>query len=101
LSLTTIWHTHYLIQLKLLGKVPEYDLYYSLTHPLKLKPFRLETCTCPHYLVLNFYQINGDSEIRTCDRLVIKTLIQCQRTNSTQKFKLLGKIPGYDSLPCT
>jgi len=49
-----------------------------------------------HYLVLNFYQINRDDEIRTRDRLVIKTLIQCQRTNSTQKFKLLDKISGYD-----
>jgi hypothetical protein len=28
--------------------------------------------------VLNFYQINGDGEIRTRDRLVIKTLIPCQ-----------------------
>jgi hypothetical protein len=47
-------------------------------------------------LVLNFYQINRDSEIRTRDRLVIKTLIPCQRTISTQKVKLLGKIPRYD-----
>jgi hypothetical protein len=41
-------------KLKLLGEVPGYDLYYSLTHPLKWKPFGLETCTGPHYLVLNF-----------------------------------------------
>jgi hypothetical protein len=38
----------------------------------------------PTLPVLNFYQINGDGEIRTRDRLVIKALIQCQRTNSTQ-----------------
>jgi hypothetical protein len=56
---------------KLLGEVPGYDLYYSLTHPLKWKPFELETYTDPLYLMLNFYQINGDGEIRTHDRLVI------------------------------
>jgi len=61
-----------------------YYLYYSLTPPLKWKPFRLETYTDSHYLVLNFYQINGDGEIRTRDRLVIKTLIPGQRTISTQ-----------------
>jgi hypothetical protein len=33
--------------------------------------------------VHNFYQINGDSEIRTRDHLVIKVLISCQRTIST------------------
>jgi hypothetical protein len=55
------------------------------------------------YLVLNFYQINGDGEIRTRDRLVIKALIPCQRTISTRKLKLLGEVPGYDlyySLTC-
>jgi len=62
---------------KLLGEVPWYDLYYSLTHPLKWKPFGLETCTDPHYIVLNFYQINKDGEIQTRDRLVIKALIPC------------------------
>jgi hypothetical protein len=46
--------------------------------------------------VFNFYQINGDGESRTRDRLVIKALIPCQRTISTQKFKLLGEVPGYD-----
>ena len=74
--------------------------------------------------MLNFYQINGDGEIRTRDRLVIKALIPCQRTIltqklrnseirtrdrlvikalipyqrtiSTQKFKFLGEVPGYD-----
>jgi hypothetical protein len=81
---------------KLLGEVSGYDLYYSLTHPLKWKPFGLETCTCPLYLVLNFYQINEDDEIRTRDRLVIKALIPCQRTISTQKLKLLGEVPKYD-----
>ena len=96
-----IWITHCqrtisTQKLKLLGEVPGYDLYYSLTHLLKWKPFGLETCTGPHYLVLNFYQINGDGEIRTRDHLVIKVLIPCQRTISTQKFKLLGEIPGYD-----
>jgi hypothetical protein len=43
---------------KLLGEVPKYDLYYFLTHPLKGKFFGFKTCTGPHYLVLNFYQIN-------------------------------------------
>jgi hypothetical protein len=33
--------------------------------------------------VLNFYQINENGEIRTRDRLVIKVLISCQRTNLT------------------
>ena len=83
-------------KLKLLADVPIYDLYYSLTHPLKWKLFRLETCTDPFYLVLNFYQINRDDEIRTRDRLVIKALIQCQRTISTQKLKLLGEVSRYD-----
>jgi len=54
-----------------------------LTHPLKWKPFGLETCTSPHHIMLNFYQINGDGEIWTRDHLVIKALIPCQRTNST------------------
>jgi hypothetical protein len=39
--------------------------------------------------VFNFYQINGDGEIQTRDRLIIKTLIPCQRTNLTQKLKFL------------
>ena len=46
--------------------------------------------------MLNFYQINEDSEIRTCDRLVIKALIPYQRTNSIQKLKLLGDVSRYD-----
>jgi hypothetical protein len=46
--------------------------------------------------VLNFYQINGDDEIRTRDRLVIKALISYQRTISAQKFKLLGKVLEYN-----
>jgi hypothetical protein len=46
--------------------------------------------------VLNFYQINKDSEIQTHDRLVIKALISCQRTNSTQNVKLLGNVPRYN-----
>jgi hypothetical protein len=46
--------------------------------------------------VLNFYQINGDGEIRTRDRLVIKALIPCQKTISIQWLKLLGEISGYD-----
>jgi len=55
-------------KLKLLGEVSGYDLYYSLTHPLKWKSFGLETCTDSHYLVLNFYQINGDDEINSNSR---------------------------------
>jgi hypothetical protein len=46
--------------------------------------------------MFNFYQINGDGEIRTRDRLVIKALIPCQIIISTQKLKLLGKVLGYD-----
>ena len=34
--------------------------------------------------MLNFYQINKDGEIRTCDRLVNKALIPCQRIISTE-----------------
>ena len=45
--------------------------------------------------MLNFYQINRDVEIQTRDRLVIKALIPCQRTNSTQLFKLLDEVLGY------
>jgi hypothetical protein len=78
-----------------LGWDTGYHLYYSLTYSLKWKFFGLETCTGPHYLVLNFYQINEDSEIRTCDCLVIKTLILYQKTISIQKLKLLNKISGY------
>jgi hypothetical protein len=43
-----------------------------------------------------FLSNNGDGEIRTLDRLVIKALISCQRTISTQKLKLSGKVLKYD-----
>ena len=56
----------------------------------------LETCTGSHYLMLNFYEINRDDEIRTHDRLVIKALIPCQRTFLTQKLKMLGEVSKYD-----
>jgi len=46
--------------------------------------------------MLKFYQINEDDEIRTRVRLVIKTLISCQKINSTQKPKLLNKISRYN-----
>jgi len=46
--------------------------------------------------MLNFYHINGDGKIWTLDHLVIKTLIPCQRTISTQKLKLLGEVSGYE-----
>jgi hypothetical protein len=65
---------------------PIYDLFYFPTHPLKWKTFEFETYTYLHYLVLNFYQINEDGEIRTCDRLVIKTPISCQRTISPESL---------------
>jgi len=39
--------------------------------------------------MVNFYQINRDSEIQTRDRLVIKILILYQKTNLIQKFKFL------------
>jgi len=55
-----------------------------------------DTCLSAHYLVLNFYQINRDGEIRTRDRLIIKVMIPCQKINSTQKLKLLGEVPRYD-----
>jgi hypothetical protein len=87
---------HLNIKVKLLGEISRYDLYYSLKHTFKWKSFGLETCTDPHYLVLNFYQINRDDEIRIRDHLVIKALIPCQRIISTQKFKLLGKISKYN-----
>jgi hypothetical protein len=83
-------------KLKFLGEVPEYDLYCSLTHPLKWKLFRFETCIDSFYFMLNFYQINGDGEIRIRDHLVIKTLIPYQRTISIQKLKLLDKILKYN-----
>jgi len=83
-------------ELKLLGKILRYDLYYSLTYFLMWKLFKLETCINQYYIVLNFYQINKDGEIQTRDRLVIKALIPCQIINSTQKFKLLGEASRYD-----
>jgi hypothetical protein len=46
--------------------------------------------------VINVYQINRDDEIRTRDRLIIKALILYQKTNSSQKFKPLGKVPEYN-----
>jgi hypothetical protein len=46
--------------------------------------------------VLNFYQINRDGEIQNRDRLVIKTLIPCQGTISTQWLKLLDEVSGYN-----
>jgi hypothetical protein len=46
--------------------------------------------------MINFYQINRDSEIRTRDRLVIKALIPYKKTNLTWKFKLLDKISRYN-----
>jgi len=46
--------------------------------------------------MLNFYEINEDDEIRTRDRLVIKTLIPCQITILTQKLKLLGEVLRYN-----
>ena len=59
-------------------------------------PFGFETCTDPHYLVLNFNKINEDCEIRIRDRLVNQALIPCQRTNLTKKFKLLKKVSKYN-----
>jgi hypothetical protein len=47
-------------------------------------------------LCIIFYQINRDDKIQTRDRLVIKALIPCQKTISTQKLKLLGEDPEYD-----
>jgi hypothetical protein len=48
---------------------------YFLRYLFKLKLFELETYTCLHYLVLNFYQINKDNEIWTRDHLIINVLI--------------------------
>jgi hypothetical protein len=83
-------------KLKLLSEFSGYDLYCSLTHPLKWKPFRFETCINSFYLMLNFYQKNRDDEIRTRNHLVIKTLIPYQRTISIQKFKFLDKVLKYN-----
>ena len=46
--------------------------------------------------MLDFYQINRGGEIRTRDHLIIKALIPCQRTISTQYLKLLGDVLEYD-----
>jgi hypothetical protein len=46
---------------------------------LKLAQAHITLC-----LIFFFYQINGDGEIRTRDRLVIKALIPYQGTISTQ-----------------
>ena len=81
---------------KFLDEVPGYNLYCSLTHPFKWKPFRFETYIDSFYFMLNFYQINGDGEIRIRDHLVIKTLISYQRTISIQKLKFLGEVLKYN-----
>jgi hypothetical protein len=70
---------------------------YSLTPPSSESPLGLKLAQAHITLCLIFfYQINRDGEIRTRNRLVIKALISCQRTNSTQKLKLLGEVLGYD-----
>jgi len=72
------------------------DIYYSLTHLFKWKLYRLEIYKGQHYLVLNFYQINEDDEIRSRNCLVIENLIPYLKTNSTQKIKLLNKFLRYN-----
>ena len=87
---------NYLIKnLKLLDDVSRYNLYYYLTYPLKWKFFGLETCVGSHFLVF-FYQIKKIGDIRTRNRLVIKTLIPYQKTNLIQNLKLLNKISVYN-----
>ena len=61
----------------MLGEVSRYDLYYYLIHSLKLKFFWLKTCMCLYYLILNFYQINENDDIRIRDHLVIKAVTPC------------------------
>jgi hypothetical protein len=68
-------------KLKLLRDILRYDLYYYITH-LKWKHFELEIYTYSHYIMLDFYYINENSEIWIRDRLVIKVLISCQIVNS-------------------
>ena len=51
---------------------------FSNTSP-QVKVFKLKTCINLHYLVLHFYQINEDDEIRTRYFLVIEALILCQK----------------------
>jgi len=64
----------------MLGKISKYNLYYSLIHLsseilltlklvqfLKWKSFNFEICTDSYYIMLIFYQINKDGEIRTRD----------------------------------
>jgi len=46
--------------------------------------------------MLNFYQINEDSKIRSRDHFVMKALISYQKTNSTKKLKLLYEILRYN-----
>jgi len=72
-------------QFKLLGEVSGYDLYYSLTHPFKWKPFGLETCIDLHYLVLIFFiKYMGVVRFKLKTTWSLITLIPCQRTISTQ-----------------
>ena len=47
-----------------------------------------ETCTNPHYFILNFYQISRNDEIRTCDRLVIKVPLGDQGSDTMSKNHL-------------
>ena len=72
--------TNLIQNFKLLDELVRYSLYYFLTHFFKQKLFRFETCIDSYYIVLNFYQINKDSEIQTCDRLVIKALLPFKKS---------------------
>jgi len=48
------WSAQVLVGLQAMG-----SRHLALALPSQGQPFRLETCTCPHYLMLDFYQING------------------------------------------
>ena len=88
----------YVLSCKGLAKVLNlyYFLIYILIYIFKWKFFRLETYIDLYYLVLNFYQINRDGEIRTRDCLTINALIPCQRTIPTPWLKLLGEVLRYN-----
>ena len=64
--------------------------------PLKGKLFVFEIFIDLYYFIFNFYQINKDYEIQIYNRLIIKSLISCQRINSIKNIKMLGEVLIYN-----